>query len=887
MAQDYYISFGATTGELEAALARTKAQINAFGREMTSTARQMAKDGADMDSQLGQKLVKLGTDLGTAKSRFASLKTEMGGFSAVANDNAAAIEKVAGGFNRMQQMEAGHVAKAVIDEIAAGQSPMRAFAMESGRIGQILAGLPPQVAVVGGAIAALAGTLGYLVWRAWEASAAVKAIQLDAAANQFSIADDEAKKLRKSIEDLAGVSAGEAEKIYKPFAALGPVGATIAQLVSVSLPAFAEQMGKKVPEAAELLAGRFINLDSEGKKWVNTSRLLTAEQQRQFSALVDGGQKVKAYEMLVDLLTASLGDVANKHKLASAAAVDHAEAMWEAEQAGVAFNASQQRVGEATAATTAKIEDQKRAMDRLRVQLRAAPNEPDYAATKKVTDAYDPVGAKKEKLKADEDALNQGIWQDWQKSGPTLGVTGLATPTGTADDRAAMERRVAALRKLKDEQKDNAAQADDPLSSQGVNRDLKTQKEDAYRHEANVATGTREEILAAEISARKKDLSNLQMSGATRLALTQQLEAKTRELRDATDKAGEKSAKDQLGATTAAVEGEIRAVTDRYQMEIEHISTLVKLKKMGVDQGAAATIAALKKEGAEVDALYTKELALSGLSATKKQEIRNKQLAFDDRVALKEQETQDRAAAATQRAWEQVAGTIESSLNGALRGMITGTQTFKQSMSKALEDLGFKVLELGEKWAMNTFVAPNLGPMISAAAKMLGIDIAQTTAGATAWFAPMLGPAAPAAGAAVGAAVAAGGIGMMDIGAWSIPQDQLAMVHRNELVMPAAEAGAFRSMLSGAAGGGGAGASVAIHPTTNVHVSALDGASVSQWMRSNSAPMMRAIDEAVRHGATRGLRLLNSLYDVRWRLPFSHRFPVKDGMSPKNRYSPP
>jgi hypothetical protein len=43
----------------------------------------------------------------------------------------------------------------------------------------------------------------------------------------------------------------------------------------------------------------------------------------------------------------------------------------------------------------------------------------------------------------------------------------------------------------------------------------------------------------------------------------------------------------------------------------------------------------------------------------------------------------------------------------------------------------------------------------------------------------------------------------MDIGAWDTPQNQLAMVRKNELVMPAPEAGAFRSMLSGAAQGGG------------------------------------------------------------------------------------
>ena len=65
----------------------------------------------------------------------------------------------------------------------------------------------------------------------------------------------------------------------------------------------------------------------------------------------------------------------------------------------------------------------------------------------------------------------------------------------------------------------------------------------------------------------------------------------------------------------------------------------------------------------------------------------------------------------------------------------------------------------------------------------------------------------------------------------------------------------FRDLLAGAAPGGAAGgANVSIAPTTHFHVNAIDGGSVSQWMRANSTQMLRAIDEAVRHGAHLGLR---------------------------------
>jgi hypothetical protein len=51
---------------------------------------------------------------------------------------------------------------------------------------------------------------------------------------------------------------------------------------------------------------------------------------------------------------------------------------------------------------------------------------------------------------------------------------------------------------------------------------------------------------------------------------------------------------------------------------------------------------------------------------------------------------------------------------------------------------------------------------------------------------------------------------------------------------------------------------VHIHPTTNFHVSAVDSGSVAQWMKANGATMLKAMDEAVRHGAALGLRRLTS-----------------------------
>jgi hypothetical protein len=136
---------------------------------------------------------------------------------------------------------------------------------------------------------------------------------------------------------------------------------------------------------------------------------------------------------------------------------------------------------------------------------------------------------------------------------------------------------------------------------------------------------------------------------------------------------------------------------------------------------------------------------------------------------------------------------------------------------------------------------------------------AESFAGVFGFMAPILGPAAigPAAAAQATVAGVASSVASADIGMWQVPNDMLSLVHRNELIMPAAQAGAFRDMLGGAAAAPGSGSAVHIHPTTNFHVSAVDSGSVAQWMKANSPAMMKAMDEAVRHGAHLGLRRLS------------------------------
>jgi hypothetical protein len=303
-------------------------------------------------------------------------------------------------------------------------------------------------------------------------------------------------------------------------------------------------------------------------------------------------------------------------------------------------------------------------------------------------------------------------------------------------------------------------------------------------------------------------------------------------------------------------------------------SEKLALSRQALDEEYALELAALQRR----EALGEQSLAARQriddmiIEATRRRDDESASLT---RSALQEQE----------REYQSFAGSIEQAFNSQLRGLISGTETWRAAFKSVLEDLLAKFIEWTETTVAHHVIAEAVktsataagaaaraGAEESGAAASMGAQgaamirsilssAAETFAGVFGFLSPLMGPfaAGPAAAAQATVAGMAGSVASADIGMWQVPQDMLTLVHHNELIMPAAEAGVFRSLLGdGGPSGGPSGAAVHIHPTTNVHVSALDAGSVSQWMRSNSSTMLKEIDQAVRHGAALGLRRLKS-----------------------------
>ncbi|MGO9774168.1 MAG: hypothetical protein ACLPSW_32350 [Roseiarcus sp.] len=346
----------------------------------------------------------------------------------------------------------------------------------------------------------------------------------------------------------------------------------------------------------------------------------------------------------------------------------------------------------------------------------------------------------------------------------------------------------------------------------------------------------------------------------------------------------EATSADAIRTAKLAISEEIKAVEDGLKQKLALYADEARQHQITQMQKVALSRHALDEEyGAQISALQ-REAGLDDQSGAQKQRI-------DDQMLDAERRHQDQMTALVrnavneqEREYQAFGNTVTQAFNSQLHGLLSGTENWHTAFKNVLEDLLIKFIEWGEETVVRQIAteaaktaattagvtartgaeqggaAASLATQSATIVRSILSSAAEAFAGVFGFLAPIMGPfaAGPATAAQATVAGMAGAVASADIGMWRVPQDMLTLVHHNELVMPAAEAGAFRGILSGEApaSGGARGGAVHIHPTTNFHVSAVDSGSVAQWMKANSSTMMKAIDEAVRHGAHLGLKRL-------------------------------
>jgi hypothetical protein len=260
------------------------------------------------------------------------------------------------------------------------------------------------------------------------------------------------------------------------------------------------------------------------------------------------------------------------------------------------------------------------------------------------------------------------------------------------------------------------------------------------------------------------------------------------------------------------------------------------------------------------------------LSATENDVRAQQKLVEEERLAyekfLTERDKLDiQAVQNSQRAWQSLMQPIQRAFDTSITGMILGTTTLQKAVANITQSIIAEFVNLGVRMVTN-WVASELamttatqagatartaaeGEGLAAglalkalnAVKSIVTDSAQAFGGIFAFLAPIMGPAAVGPAAAGEATVMAAASGIASAaGGWVVPSDQLAMVHQNEMILPANISQGLQGMIT--ASGAGAGASSVV-----VNVSAIDSQDVKRFFHNNGSLLVAALNKAMRNGS--------------------------------------
>ncbi len=237
---------------------------------------------------------------------------------------------------------------------------------------------------------------------------------------------------------------------------------------------------------------------------------------------------------------------------------------------------------------------------------------------------------------------------------------------------------------------------------------------------------------------------------------------------------------------------------------------------------------------------------------------------YQDALRKKIQITQQ-AEKEEMQGWTEFYRKMDSTYNSFIQNIFSGTMTFTQIWRKAISGVVVDFLqsipkmirgwEIGEQLKTQATLAGNaarsasdqlaakasMGARFEGMIKEIMADAARTYSGVFGFLSPVMGPFAAIPAAAAAALV--GGMSALipsyDVGTPYVPETGLAMIHRGERIITAAD---------NAAGGGGAGGKV----TMNVY--AMDSQDVVRFFKQNADAVMNGLKLSARNGH-RGVHL--------------------------------
>lgn len=219
--------------------------------------------------------------------------------------------------------------------------------------------------------------------------------------------------------------------------------------------------------------------------------------------------------------------------------------------------------------------------------------------------------------------------------------------------------------------------------------------------------------------------------------------------------------------------------------------------------------------------------------------------------------------------WTRSFVNLDGAFSSAITGMVLGTETWQKAVRRLTQTALSDIVNLAQKqlaqWiaselgmtaatdagttertaAEQTANTTSLASVALKALQMIATDAAQTFAGVFAFLSPVLGPAAAGPAAASQATVLEAGAVIPSAagGLWSVPSDTLALIHKQESILPAGIAQPMRDFFSnGGAAGQGGGDSYAIT------IQAIDTQAGAQFLMNNAGVIAQGLARELRNG---------------------------------------
>jgi hypothetical protein len=275
--------------------------------------------------------------------------------------------------------------------------------------------------------------------------------------------------------------------------------------------------------------------------------------------------------------------------------------------------------------------------------------------------------------------------------------------------------------------------------------------------------------------------------------------------------------------TINAIQDELSASQQASQQTMSDIENDYNNKKISADKMFQLKREELQREWVLTQQYYQQQLALYRDEPVQRQRV-NQQMQQAQRQfgvtmhALEQQQSNQRI-----QSWMNVGSTIESTFTGAigtmLQGILQGTQTWQEAMANLFQNMAMAFINA----------------VIQMIAQWL---VFQAITGIMSIF----GGGLPGLGSAGSSIIGHAGMAGFAVGAWEVPGDMIAQIHKGEMIVPADHAEAVRSGSTGVApfpkegtSGGGQQMSVALA----VHT--MDAASFKRFLSDNGRELAKQV----------------------------------------------